>query len=365
MRIAIFHDVIENMGGGEKLVLTLARGLGADVISANVDKSIIAKMGFSDVNVISLGNTIKIPPLKQIHLSWMFWRADLRDEYDLFIFSGNWAHYASFRHKPNLWYCFTPPRPFYDLYQTFLGRENLLRGILFRAWVFAHRRFDQMAVARCEKIAADSKNVQKRIMRYYKRESTVIYPPVDSGIYKYNKNGDFWLSVNRLYPEKRVDLQIDVFRELPEEKLIIVGGHIEKGDHASGYANKLLENVPKNVTFKRNVTGKELIQLYADCKAVITTSLDEDFGMVPLEEMASGKPVVAVNEGGYKETVVHGKTGFLVNADKASLIKAVRAMKNPAKYRSACIARAKEFDTHILIESIKQLISRDQGSAKQ
>jgi glycosyltransferase involved in cell wall biosynthesis len=356
MKIAIFHDVLENIGGGEKLVLTLARGLGADVISANADKAVLAKMGFSDVNVISLGNTIKIPPLKQMQLSWLFYNAGLSGKYDFFIFSGNWAHYAAFKHKPNLWYCHTPPRPFYDLYDTFLGRENLFGGLVFRAWAFFHRRFDQRAAARCERIIVNSKNVQKRVARYYNRESTIVYPPIDTEKYHYRKNGDFWLSVNRLYPEKRVGLQVDVFRELPEEKLVIVGGYIGKGDHAAGYAKKIMESVPRNVTFKGNVTEEEIIQLYSDCKAVITTSLDEDFGMVPLEAMASGKPVVAVKEGGYMETVVDGKTGFFSGPDKASLAKAVKAMNDPAKYRRACISRAKEFDKSIFIEKMKKLL---------
>src|SRR3989304_1638601 len=93
MKIAIFHDYIGAIGGGEKLVLTLARGLGADVITSDVDKDSVEKMGFEDVNIISLGETIKLPPLKQIHASLKFGMCDFSNEYDFFIFSGNWAHY--------------------------------------------------------------------------------------------------------------------------------------------------------------------------------------------------------------------------------------------------------------------------------
>jgi len=360
MRIAIFHDSLETMGGGEKLVLTLARGLKADVISANVDKSVIAKMGFSDVNLISVGNTIKTAPLKHIQLSWLFYNADLRGKYDFFIFSGNWAHYAAFKHKPNLWYCLTPTRVFYDLYRSLLEREGFLTGLLFRMWVFVHRRFDQRSVAKCEKIVSDSKNVQSRVKEYYGRESVVVYPPIDTKRYHYRKNGDFWLSVNRLYPEKRVDLQIDVFRELPKERLVIVGGYLQ-GDHASAYVRRIREALPPNVEIRGSLSEDELIELYANCKAFITTAMDEDFGMTPLEAMASGKPVVAVNEGGYKETIVDGKTGVLAAASESSLRHAISSLKNFGSYRQRCHARAMEFDSAIFIKRMAKLIRHSQA----
>ena len=89
---------------------------------------------------------------------------------------------------------------------------------------------------------------------------------------------------------------------MPEEKLIIVGGYF-RGDHASHYAEKIGRNLPPNVTLRGEVPEEELHDLYARCRAHICTALDEDYGLTPLEAMASGKPVVAVNEGGYRETV--------------------------------------------------------------
>ena len=103
--------------------------------------------------------------------------------------------------------------------------------------------------------------------------------------------------MNRIYPEKRIDLQFEVFRKLPEERLVIIGGYAE-GDHAAKYYEKLIKNIPSNVEMRGAVTEEELIDLYARCKGLICTALDEDFGLTPVEAMASGKPVVAVNEGG-------------------------------------------------------------------
>ena len=90
MKIAIFHDYIGAIGGGEKLILTLARGLGADVITTDVDQDSLQKMGFEDVKVISLGRMIQLAPLKQICASLRFAMCNFSGMYDFFIFSGNW-----------------------------------------------------------------------------------------------------------------------------------------------------------------------------------------------------------------------------------------------------------------------------------
>jgi glycosyltransferase involved in cell wall biosynthesis len=210
-------------------------------------------------------------------------------------------------------------------------------------------------VKNLDNILAISSNVQRRIKEYYGIQSSIIYPPINTSKFKFRESGDFWLSVNRIYPEKRIELQFDVFRELPEEKLLIVGGFSE-GDHASRYNKELLKNKPSNVEMRGEVSEEEIVDLYACCKGLICTALDEDFGLTPLEAMASGKPVVGVNEGGFVETVIDGKTGLLVDADKVEMVKAVRAVsKDPERYKDACIARAKEFETSVFLEKICRL----------
>ncbi len=103
--------------------------------------------------------------------------------------------------------------------------------------------------------------------------------------------------MNRLYPEKRIELQIEAFRRMPEENLVVVGG-FAKGDHASRYAENLIKNLPPNARFLGEVTEEELQDLYARCRGLVCTALNEDYGLTPLEAMASGKPVIAIDEGG-------------------------------------------------------------------
>lgn len=358
MRLAIFVDYIGAIGGGERVALKLARALNGDVITTDSDAESIRKLGYPDAKVISLGNTIKYPPLKQISASLMFAACDFTKDYDFFIFTGNWSHYAAKKHKPNLWYCYSPVRAFYDQRKNIISRQpNLLIKQLAALWIKTHGWFDRRSVKNLDQIFAISSNSQKRIQEYYKRQSYIIYPPVDTNRFRFEKYGNFWLSVNRIYPEKRIGLQFDVFRELPEEKLVIVGGYAE-GDNASKYYKELIKNVPLNVDMRGEVSEDELIDLYASCKGLICTALDEDFGLSPVEAMASGKPVVAVNEGGFKETIVNGKTGLLVDANRDDLARAVKEIsKNPEIWKEACIKRAKEYDSSVFMEKICKFFS--------
>lgn len=355
MRIAIFHDYIGTIGGGEKLILTLARELKADVITTDTDKESIKKMEFEDINIISLGRTIKLPPLKQISASIKFALCDYSEMYDFFIFSGNWAPFAAKRHKPNLLYCHTPVRVFYDTYELLLQRQPLFLRPLFMIWVAIHRPISEYYMSHVERIIANSKNTRSRINKYLYRDTKVIYPPIDTKKYNFKEFGDFWLSVNRLYPEKRVDLQIEAFRLMPEKKLIIVGGSA-KGDHSSKYVEKIRQDLPKNIELYGEVSEEELIELYIKCRGFITTAIDEDFGMTPIEAMAAGKPVICTKEGGYLETV-NNETGIFIGPNVSEIINAINTISNNSiKFKEKCVERAKMFDVDIFIEEMKKEI---------
>ena len=357
MKVAVFHDYLDCIGGGEKVALEIARILKADFITTDVDRDVIKKLGFDDIKIISLGDTIKVPPLKQISASFKFARADFSKDYNFFILSTGWSIFAAKKHKPNIYYCHSPVRVFFDLYEIFKKRQNFAKRLFFVLWVYLHRYFLKKYVRYVEKFLCNSENTKRRIKKYYDRDAHILYPYVDCSKYRYKKNGDFWLSVNRLYPEKRVEMQIEVFRKLPDEKLIIVGGYA-RGDHAEKYLNKITD-LPNNIEIKGQIDEKELIGLYANCRAFITTALDEDFGITPIEAMASGKPVVAVDEGGYKETVINGKTGKLVKADVDELIWAVKEIgKNPKKYRKNCEKQAEKFDIILFTKKLKEEINK-------
>jgi glycosyltransferase involved in cell wall biosynthesis len=352
MKTAIFHDFFGAIGGGEKVVITLASILNADIITTDMDA---VKKLETEVNVISLGPTKKIPPLKQISATGKFYSCNYSNDYDFFIFTGNWSHYAAHNHHPNMWYCYTPVRAFYDLYNTFLQRQDFITRQAFRTWVFGHRWMDKRSVNNIDRIVTISKNSQQRIEKYHHRTADIIYPPVDISKFRFKEYGDFWLSVNRLYPEKRIELQIEAFRKMPDEKLIIVGGYA-KGDHAERYAKNISNELPYNVNILGEVSEQELIDLYARCKGLICTALDEDFGLTPVEAMASGKPVIAVNEGGFRETVTV-ETGIFITPSVQNILESVKkASKEPERFKEKCLQRAGLFDISVFEKKIKDTV---------
>lgn len=352
MKIAIFHDYFGAIGGGERVAVDLATALGADIITTDTD----ALHAFNThVHIRSLGNTIKFYPLKQISATGMFYSADFSDAYDFFIFTGIWSHYAARQNTPNLWYCYTPARVFYDLYRESLHRQKFGKRQLNQLWISCHRMLDKHSVRRVDRIATISENVRRRIKEYYNRDAIVIYPPVNTSEFAFKEYGDFWLSVNRLYPEKRIEIQIESFRKLPDERLLIVGGYA-KGDHQDRYVLRLKENLPQNVEILGEISETDLRDLYARCRGLVCTSVDEDFGLTPLEAMAAGKPVVAVDEGGFRETVT-GETGLLVEADSGKIADAVRLLSvNPGQYKEACLKRAAQFDFSIFKEKMQNVV---------
>jgi len=358
-KIAIFHNFLDNIGGAEIVDLILARELKADIYTTNIDEEKIRKMGFDMGNIFSIGRIPINAPLKQEFAYWKFRKLDLGRKYDFYIIAGDWAMSGAVHNKPNLWYVYSPIREIWDLYK--YTRRHMVPWFArpaFSLWAMARRVINNWDLKKVERIASISQNVQGRVKKYLKRDSAVIYPPIETNKYYYKSNGNFWLSVNRLITHKRVDLQLKAFQKLPDEKLIIVGSY-EKSRHFKAYASYIKKLKPKNVEIRSWVSNKELIDLYAGCKGLIASSKDEDFGLTSLEAMASGKPVIAPNEGGYKETIIDKKTGILV--DKINLEKLVQAIKtlgqNPEQYKEDCLAQAKKFDTQIFVSKIRDIIN--------
>lgn len=190
---------------------------------------------------------------------------------------------------PYLRYYLTPRRAFYDMYYLSPLKYRML-ALLFRP---IDRLFVKMFI---HNIVCISHTVRNRIYKVYQKHADVIYSPVHADCYyKSAFLGEFWLVVSRVDKWKRIDLIIDAFNKLPDEQVVIVGPVYEEYEH-------LTESTYPNVRFFGKVEEEYLRRLYAMCKGVICVSIDEDLGLVPLEAHASGKQVIAVNEGGYMET---------------------------------------------------------------
>jgi len=360
MKIAVLHNYMDNIGGAERVCLTLARNLKADFYSTNINYDSIKKLGFSDIKIKSIGRVPVNAPYKQQAALARFRYFKPKIKYDYYIIAGDWAVSAAVLNKPNLWYVHSPIREIWDLYKDTrkIVVHPFLRN-LFDIWVIYNRYLNKGYINHVDKVVSNSINTKKRVKRYLNRNATVIYPPIDTKKFYYAKTGYFWLSVNRLITFKRVEMQLEAFRELPNEKLIIVGSY-EPAKHFKDYVAYLYRIKPDNVEILHWISFEKLRELYSNCKGFICSSTDEDFGMSVIEAMASGKPIIAPNEGGYKETLIDGKTGILIDdMDYNKLVDAISMVgMDPSIYKEVCLAEAKKYDTEIFIKKIRAEIRR-------
>ncbi|MGB9637461.1 MAG: glycosyltransferase [Microgenomates group bacterium] len=210
----------------------------------------------------------------------------------------------------HLCYCLTPTRYLWSGYSQYFDKE--WKRSLTRFPVAYLRKWDKVACQRPDYYIAISKTVQGRIKNYYHRESEVVYPPVNIEKFqipstksqtntKYKiQNTKYFLVVSRLVKYKKVDLVIEAFNQLGWN-LKVVGEGREK--------RRLQKRAKENIQFLGQLTDEELLSYYQNCEAVIYPQ-EEDFGIVPLEAQACGKPVIAYRAGGAKETIIEEKTGF-------------------------------------------------------
>lgn len=365
MKIAIFHNYLDNIGGAEIVTLALASELKADIYTTNINLEKIEKMGFGHVSerIFSIGHIPKSAPFRQQLAFWKFRKLNLSKSYDFFIIAGDWAMSAAVNNKPNMWYVHSPLNELWE-FRDFI-RKNILsfwKLSPYDFWVWFNRKLTLNYAKGVDVWVCNSLNTKNRIIKFYQKNAQIINPPVFTKDYVHKDSAGYWLSVNRLATHKRIELQIEAFKKLPKEKLLIVGSY-EKGVKQFENYKKYIElNKPDNVKIIHWLEDQKLKDLYANCKGFITTAKDEDFGMTVVEAMAAGKPVIAPNEGGYKETL-NLKTGALINdINSEKIIKAVKDIsknldKNINFYKDYCQSRANLFDIDIFINKIKNEIN--------
>jgi glycosyltransferase involved in cell wall biosynthesis len=204
------------------------------------------------------------------------------------------------------------------------------------------RQWDVTSAARVDRFVANSSHVAARINKYWRRDATVVHPPVavdEFAAGEAREPGDYYLWAGELVSYKRPDIVIEAFNRLGH-RLVVIGGP-DKARRA------LQRKAKSNIEFLGKVPFATLKAHMAQCKALVFPG-EEDFGMVPVEVMASGRPVIAYGQGGALETVVHGETGFLFQEQTVDgLIDAIRNFEALGLYRldrNRLIAHARRFD---------------------
>lgn len=354
MKVALVYDRVNKWGGAERVLLALHEIWPQAPLYTAVYNPKTASWAKEFQVIPSFLN--KFPLAKTSHEAYP-WLTPIAFEsfsfsqYDLVI-SVNSAEAKGIITKPktlHLCYCLTPTRWLWSGYEDYF--KNKTFRFLSQPVITYLQRWDKIASQRPDYYIAISKNVKKRIEKYYNRQATIIYPPVDTESFKVAKlqNGKekYFLVVSRLVPYKKIDLAIKAFNrlELPL-KIIGIGSEMRK-----------LKNMAKdNIDFLGNLTDSQLLDYYKNCQAVIFPQ-EEDLGLVPLEAQSCCRPVIAFQGGGALETVVERKTGlFFAPQTEGTLIKAVKKFKAMEIKPEDCRQNALKFKKEIFIKKIKDFV---------
>ncbi|MFO0704458.1 MAG: glycosyltransferase [Candidatus Andersenbacteria bacterium] len=337
MRIALVHDALTQLGGAEYVLQAFHDMFPHATIFTLVDDGVVAKRLFPRAEIKT--SFLQRFPGGVKHYKWYLPLHPTATEqldlsgYDL-VLSDSSSFGKGVITKPetiHLCYCHTPTRYLWhdthdyteDLH---VGRtvKSILPVVLSRL-----RLWDQLAAQRVDKFIANSYTTAARIKKYYRRESTIVYPPVDwNRFYLAQQPSDYYLMVGRLRPYKKHELAVRAFNRLGLP--LVIAGHGEE-------YKRLRRIAGPNIMFVPHFTDDQKAWLFAHCQAFIHPQ-EEDLGIVALEAMAAGRPVIAYNRGGALETVVPGVTGaFFSEQSVDGLIDAVRAFEpndyNPTEIR--------------------------------
>lgn len=360
MKIAFVHDYLREYGGAERVLEALHEMYpNAPLYTSFVDFRALGKHAerFKTWE-IRTSWVQKYPLIKKFisplrFLAPNIWSSFDLSEFDVVLSSSGWFMCRGVTvKKPAVHICYIhhPPRNLYG----YATGSTLQKYPFVRAYaaLINHylRKYDFQTAQKVDYFIANSKETARRVDKFYRRDSTVIYPPI-----KLPKNvksegkREYYLSVGRLSWAKRVDVIIAACNKL-KLPLKIVG---------TGKEDTYLRSIAgSTIEFVGSATDQELSTLYSGAKALLFCALDEDFGMVPVEAMAHGTPVVALSEGGVKETVIDGKTGLLFEKPtEQSLAEALKKFeKNKQVWYTSCLEQARQFAPDVFEKQIRTYI---------
>jgi glycosyltransferase involved in cell wall biosynthesis len=326
MRVAIIHYWLVTMRGGEKVLESLCRMFpDADIFThAYAPEAVSATISRHNVRTSFIGRLPRPAKYYKSYLPLMpmaLEQLDLRG-YDLIISSesGPAKGIVPPPGAIHVCYCHSPMRYIWNMYHDYRDRAGPLKRLAMAPLSHYIRNWDALSSTRVDHYVANSANVRQRIQRYYHRDSAVIHPPVSVAEFApvgASQLEDYYLMVGELVGYKRPDIAVEAFNRL-KRPLVVIGG------------GEMLEEIRKLAGPTVTVLGPQRFDVlkhhYARCKALVFPG-EEDFGIVPVEAMASGRPVLAYRAGGATETVVEGLSGLFFDKQSVeALIEGVMRM---------------------------------------
>jgi len=310
MRVAVVHDWLVTDAGAEKVLKAILEiYLDADIFSLvdfldNKDRETILDGKYAKTSFIQ-----KLPFAKKHFRNYLPLFPKAIESFDLstydLIISSSWAVAKGVKKKEgqlHISYCYTPIRYAWDLYDEYTQGLKQPKKFLVEQSLKYIRHWDLKTVKSVDYFIADSKFVAKRIEKIYKRDSVVIYPPVETEEFTLcEEKEEFYLTASRLVPYKKTKLIVEAFNEMPDKKLLVIG---------AGEEYEAIKKIAKeNIEVLGYQEDRILIDKMQKAKAFLYAAV-EDFGIVPIEAMACGTPVIALNDGGTAETVIDGVNGL-------------------------------------------------------
>ncbi len=352
-RVALVHDFLLDVRGAERVFAALADVYPeADLFTAVYDeKGTEGRFAHRNVKTSFLQRLRPTARTFRPLLPFYPYAMEALDlsGYDLVVSSSSaWAHGVIVDPGAvHVCYCHNPFRYAWNARDETLGQRNVVQraalGIVFQRW----RQWDWIAAQRVDRYVANSETTRGRIRRYFGRDADVIYPPVETGRFKPGPVSDFYVVLSELMPHKRIHQAVEAFNRL-RLPLVVVGNGPE--------ARRLRRMAGPTVSFAGRVSDRRAAELLSAARALVVTATEE-FGIAAVEAQAAGRPVIALAEGGVRETVQGGITGaFYDQPDPAALAEVVARFDALAVDPAACVANAARFDVTHFRHEVKRTV---------
>ena len=353
-RVALVHDFLLDLRGAERVFAAICdRWPDADVFTAVYDPE--GTEGRFEHRRVQTSFLQALRPTSRTFRALLplypnaIESLDLRG-YDVVVSSSSaWAHgVIADPGAVHVCYCHNPFRYAWSEREATLGARNPVTRPVLSALLSRWRQWDWIAAQRVDRYVANSEVTAMRIAHYLGRESDVLYPPVETRRFAPAENiGDHYLVLAALMPHKRIDVAVRAFGELGLP-LVVAGDGPE--------ARRLRALAGPGVRFEGRVSDARAAELLRTCRALVVTATEE-FGIAAVEAQASGRPVIALNAGGVRETVQEGVTGaFFEQATPESLAEAVRGFDALGADPAACVESAQRFTVARFQDGLARLV---------